>query len=46
MDNLSHDVELFKEFHALIVKTGKDFCRREPRCPECPLNRLNRVHHD
>lgn len=46
MDNLSHDVELFKEFHALIVKTGKDFCRREPRCPECPLNQLHRVQHD
>ena len=40
MDNLSHDVELYKEFHALIVKTGKDFCRREPRCSECPLEDL------
>jgi endonuclease III related protein len=46
MDNLSHDVDLFKEFHALIVKTGKDFCKRKPRCPECPLNRLNRVYYD
>jgi len=46
MDNLSHDVELFKEFHALIVKTGKDFCRRKPRCSECPLNKLNTVQHD
>jgi endonuclease-3 related protein len=46
MDNLSHDVELFKEFHALIVKTGKDFCKREPRCPECPLNQLEKDHHD
>jgi len=46
MDNLSHDVELFKEFHALIVKTGKDFCRREPRCPECPLDSLNKVKYD
>ena len=38
MDNLSHDVELYKEFHALIVKTGKDFCRRKPRCSKCPLD--------
>jgi len=38
MDNLSHDVELYKEFHALIVKTGKNFCRRKPRCSECPLD--------
>ena len=46
MDNLSHDVDLFKEFHALIVKTGKDFCRKKPRCPECPLDRLHKVQYD
>jgi len=46
MDNLSHDVELFKEFHALIVKTGKDFCRRKPLCPKCPLDSLHKVQHD
>jgi endonuclease-3 related protein len=37
MDNLPHEVELFKEFHALIVKTGKGFCRRKPLCSHCPL---------
>jgi len=32
------DVSLFNEYHALIVHTGKHFCRsREPRCSECPL---------
>ena len=32
------DVARFNEFHALIVKTGKQFCRpREPLCQECPL---------
>ncbi len=41
MDHLPPDVELFKEFHALIVKTGKDFCRRDPLCSTCPLNRLH-----
>ena len=45
MDNLSHDVELFKEFHALIVKTGKNFCKRYPLCSKCPLNQLNKVQH-
>jgi endonuclease III-like uncharacterized protein len=30
----------------LIVKTGKDFCRRKPRCSECPLDSLNKVKHD
>jgi len=39
--NLSPDVALYNEFHALIVHTGKHFCRpREPRCGECPLKSL------
>jgi len=30
----------FNEFHALIVSTGKNFCRtQEPLCGECPLGR-------
>ena len=45
MDNLPHDVELFKEFHALIVKTGKDYCRRTALCPDCPLEHVNRGVH-
>ena len=33
MQNLPKDIRLFNEYHALIVRTGKDFCRpREPRC--------------
>ena len=35
--NLDSDVALFKEYHGLIVYTGKDFCRRAPKCEECPL---------
>jgi endonuclease III related protein len=39
--NLSPDVALYNEFHALIVHTGKHFCRRrDPRCGECPLKSL------
>ena len=38
MDNLPEDAELFNEFHALIVRAGKDFCGKKPRCAECPLN--------
>ena len=39
--NLAPDVALYNEFHALIVHTGKHFCRpREPRCGECPLKSL------
>jgi len=36
--NLPADVGLFNEFHALIVRTGKEFCRGKPRCGACPLH--------
>jgi len=43
MDNLPHEAKLFNEYHALIVKCGKDFCRaKKPLCSECPLNGWNR----
>jgi endonuclease III len=32
---------LFNEFHALLVNTGKNWCRKSaPRCEECPLRQL------
>jgi endonuclease-3 related protein len=37
MRNLPTDAKLFNEFHALIVKLGKDVCRKRPRCDVCPL---------
>ena len=38
--NLEADPQLFNEYHALIVRVGKEFCRRKnPRCQECPLER-------
>ena len=37
MDHLPDDPGLFNEFHALIVRTGKDFCRKTPLCRDCPL---------
>lgn len=30
-------VTLFNEYHALIVRHGKDVCRTRPRCAECVL---------
>ncbi len=34
------DARRFNEFHALIVQTGKHFCRtRHPLCDACPLGR-------
>jgi len=40
MENLPHDVSLFNQFHALLVATGKTFCRKRPKCGECPLGIL------
>lgn len=38
MDALEPDTTVFNEYHALIVRIGKDFCRKtKPRCEECPL---------
>lgn len=37
MDNLPAETGLFNEFHALIVITGKEYCRRNPKCDICPL---------
>lgn len=41
MEKLEDDVQLFNEYHALIVKTGKEFCRKTPNCRECPLEGWN-----
>ncbi len=38
--NLAADVQLFNEYHALLVRLGKDFCKPTPRCEDCPLNKL------
>jgi len=38
MDNLPHDPQLFNEYHALIVITAKQFCKKSsPLCEDCPL---------
>ncbi|MDI6852604.1 MAG: endonuclease III domain-containing protein [Deltaproteobacteria bacterium] len=37
MEHLPADVELFQEYHALLVRVGKEFCRPRPKCSDCPL---------
>jgi endonuclease-3 related protein len=37
---LGPDAHLFNEYHALIVRHGKDVCRTRPRCAECCLREL------
>lgn len=39
MDNMAEDTGLFNEFHALIVRIGKQYCRRKPLCSICPLEK-------
>ena len=38
--HLACDVQLYNEYHALIVKVAKDFCRTKPLCEQCPLRCL------
>ncbi len=40
MDALPKDRQMFNEYHALIVRIGKNFCKPTPRCERCPLNVL------
>ncbi len=40
MENLPCDVGLFKEYHALIVRNAKEFCKTRPDCSGCPLEGL------
>jgi endonuclease-3 related protein len=37
--HLSRDLQLYNEYHALIVRVGKEFCRKRPKCKDCPLGR-------
>jgi endonuclease-3 related protein len=38
--HLSQEVALYNEFHALIVRVGKEYCRPKPRCAGCPLEQF------
>jgi endonuclease-3 related protein len=41
LEQLPEDVKLYNEYHALLVRVGKDYCRKsQPRCGECPLAEL------
>jgi endonuclease-3 related protein len=45
--NLPDNVQLFNEFHALLVRLGKEFCRPNPKCQSCPLEKLpHRLEQD
>jgi len=38
MENLPKDIHIYKEFHALIVRVGKKWCKKKKaECNTCPL---------
>jgi endonuclease-3 related protein len=39
-EHLPLDPALFNEYHALLVKVGKEHCQQQPRCADCPLEPL------
>ena len=38
-DNIPKDIEIYKEYHALIVQHAKQYCQKKPICYKCPLNK-------
>ena len=38
--DLERDASMFNEFHALIVRVGKEYCKPKPACDGCPLESL------
>jgi len=38
--NLPKSVEVYNQFHALIVINAKDHCHKKPVCGDCPLHEL------
>jgi endonuclease-3 related protein len=42
LDHLIQDIQVYNEFHALIVRVAKTYCKKtKPLCEKCPLNGLN-----
>jgi endonuclease-3 related protein len=38
MNNLPAEVNLYNEYHALVVQHCKEYCRKQPFCEKCPVN--------
>lgn len=39
-NRIEKEVTLYNEFHALMVRVGKEFCRKTAQCRGCPLEPL------
>ena len=46
-DALPAKLQLYSEYHALLVALGKTYCRPRPKCANCPLNQYpHRLEND
>ncbi len=41
MSSFPEDTAHYNEYHALLVRIGKEFCKPKPQCENCPLNGVN-----
>jgi endonuclease-3 related protein len=42
--NLPEDVQLYNEYHALLVKLGKEYCKKnKPLCDTCPIQDIRKT---
>jgi endonuclease-3 related protein len=39
-ESLPRSVKIYNEYHALLVKIGKEFCRKIPKCSICPVRNI------
>lgn len=39
IENLPKDYKLYNEFHALLVRLGKEYCKKKPKCDKCCLRK-------
>ena len=46
MAGLPADTRLFNEYHALLVKLGKEACRTRPHCGDCCLNKKGAAYRE
>ena len=44
MKSLELNEKVFNEYHALLVELGKNTCRKNPLCIQCPINNMCNYH--
>lgn len=40
---IAKDLDVYGEYHALLVELGKKACKKKPQCKECPLLKICRT---